>query len=85
MLYDPDPWNDECPDANDLSEDDLLTFLDVIHGCEHLFTAWEIDFIYSLIDRLESTNRPLTDRQCEKLNEGILKKLWDHDPELWDL
>jgi hypothetical protein len=47
-------------------------------------SGWERDFCMSLILQLEAGRR-LSDRQIEILNKGLLFRLQDNDPHLWDL
>lgn len=47
-------------------------------------SPWEKDFCQSLLFQLEAGRR-LSDRQIEILNKGLLYRLQDDDPLLWDL
>ena len=47
-------------------------------------STWEKDFCQSLLFQLEA-GRTLSDRQIEILSKGLLYRLQDDDPLLWDL
>lgn len=47
-------------------------------------SVWEKDFCMSIIAQLEAGRR-LSERQIEILDKGLLYRLQDDDPLLWDL
>lgn len=66
----------------ELSEDELIEVLE-LHPHAYC-SAWESDFCESLVSRLHN-GIPLTDRQIEILEKGLLKRLQENDPLLWGL
>ena len=78
----PDLWNHGPPHLEFLFRHELIAFLKI--AIDHsAFEEWEQSFCESCADRLRY-GRPLTERQEDVLRRGLLKKLWDNDPTLWD-
>jgi hypothetical protein len=76
-----DPWPDKCPNPEDLSRRELITFFE---NWEHApLTQWEVDFVESLHERMLDGLWP-TQKQFDLLNKGLFKRLWDNDPALWE-
>ena len=82
MALDPDPFDAECPDPGEISDIELIDLLEVASKCPKIFTDWEVDFCDSIADQLDR-GKVLSEAQLEVLRRGLLKRLWDNDPELW--
>lgn len=67
---------------DDLTEEELIEILS-LYQYAHC-SDWETDFCRSLVARLQG-GKQLTERQVEILNRGLLTRLQDNDPLLWDL
>ena len=80
-LYSLDPWPDACPDISELSDDELLSFLENAEDGPGL-TEWEQSFCRSIGNQLWK-GWTLSEKQLDVFERGLLKKLWNADPELW--
>lgn len=74
-----DPWPDKCPAIEDLTPEELISFLDNADYAP--LNLWEQTFCASIKDRLIYGD-DLTDRQMEVLG-NMLRHLYDSDPALW--
>lgn len=80
-LYALDPWPDKCPELDDLTTTELLTFLENAED-GHGITDWEQAFCRSIRNQLWK-GWTLSEKQRDVFEKGLLKKLWNADPELW--
>lgn len=66
----------------DMDDDELIEVLEL---WPHAYcSAWEENFCQSIIEQLQA-GRTLSERQIEILDGGLLYRLQDNDPLLWDL
>ena len=82
-MRNPDPWNDQAPQAPDLSPRELRLFLSVAWRNPGAFTDWQIEFCASCEGRLRA-GRDLSPSQHRVLGTGLLYRLWLNEPDLWD-
>ena len=76
-----DPWPVKPPRAAELSREDLRQFLKIAEEST-AFSEWEKKFCDSLQKQLRG-GRDVSEAQYSVLNRGLLRRLWDNDPELW--
>ena len=81
MPLETDKWDRKCPLAHELRTYELATFLRYASEITSL-TDWEQDFCRSLSRHL--TYQSPTAGQRAVLDRGLLRKLWQNDPRLWD-
>ena len=80
-----DPWPDACPPVEDLSERELLAFLEDAPFAP--LSNWEREFCLSIERQLLNPRyrrRGLSKKQAAVFNKGLLKVLWENDPALWE-
>lgn len=77
-----DKWDKKCPRACELSSYELADFLRQAPYLVRDMTKWELDFCSSILKQLHY--RVPSVNQQAVLDRGILLKLWDNDPRLWD-
>lgn len=78
----PDRWNERCPKAAEVSRLEMFDFLKVAERALEAFTAWELDFCYRAMSQIHRGSS-LAPGQRDVLDRGLLRKLWDNDPDLW--
>jgi hypothetical protein len=79
----PAPWDDVCPDVDDLSRAELKAYLSQAPVLVRPLTDWQLEFCSSLLSYMKCGGRPST-RQRQVLDRGLLRQLWDNDPRLWE-
>ena len=82
-MREPDLWDKRPPRIDFLTDRELLMFLHIGRE-ENGFSDAEVSICQSCINALRYKRR-LSERQEGVLRRGLLKQLWDADPDLWNI